>query len=367
MKSITVTTHRSINYGAVLQAYGLQQFIKGKGIENQLLDVPKKKTLYYAPQKWFSKSGLIACYSNLLYTFKVLTMKRMITRFDDFVTNNMELTRVYKDENEVEEDLPTCDFFLNGSDQVFGIRSEADKFRMLCFDTRDIPKFSYAASLGEYDWDEDEKCIFCERIRDFSRVSVREKYAKEYLEEFIDKECNVNIDPVFLLDKKKWENILDDTKPKEKYILCYALVSNPMTQQVVDELRRKTGLKVVYIHTFPMKRVKADKYIYDNGPLEFLWWLRNAEYVVTTSFHGTAFSVIFHKKFYTLVKQYKSQRMTDLLDMLGLSDRVLRDVNDISIEDVNYENCDQVLESERQRSSAYFDEIISCVNERSKK
>ncbi len=362
MKSITITTHRSINFGAALQAYALQQFQIQNGIENRILDVPAKKTMYEKPRKLTTKSGLITMYSNFVYFVHKKSTKKMLNNFSSFVDQNLHLTRAYGNCEEIEEAELNADFLLNGSDQVFGVRGSDDKLRMMDFGDHSIPRISYAASLGEYDWNDEEKELFKERIRHFAIVSVREQYAKEYLEPMIEKPCEVNIDPVFLLQQKTWDTVITIPKNKEPYILCYPLVSNELTQEVIDKLKEKTGLKVVCIHILPMKRIKADEYIFCAGPSEFLGLMKNAEYVVTSSFHGTAFSIIFHKKFFTLIKQYKSQRMTDLLKMLGLSNRIYRTHNDFTLDDVNFLEADKILEIEKNRAKAYFDRVAKYIN-----
>ena len=148
--------------------------------------------------------------------------------------------------------------------------------------------------------------------------------------------------------------------------MCYPLIGNKDTQKVIDELKRLTGFKTVCVQTFPVKRVKADAYFFDAGPKEFLGLFKYANYVVTTSFHGTAFSLIFEKPFYTLIKNYKSQRMTDLLEMVGLSDRIYSKDTIIGSEQIDFDECRNVLKHERQRGISYLEHIKEDVIVRNK-
>ena len=361
MKSITVTTHRSINYGAVLQAYALQQAQEWLGVENLLLDMPSKKDMYEPLTGKFSKRTLVSMAVNLSWMFHSRDMKLLVDRFNQFVNENIKTTKAYRSWDELLRDPPEADMYISGSDQVFGLRGKYDDMRMLRFGSETIKRFSFAASLGEYDWSDDEKGMFAELLQRFSMVSVREKYAKEYIESFSDVNCEVNIDPVFLLDKEQWSEIAVDPSVKEKYILCYPLIGNSDTQKVLNQLKEKTGYKTVSMQTIPIKRVKTDEYVLNAGPKEFLSLIKNAEYIVTTSFHGTAFSIIFEKPFYTLIKNYKSQRMTDLLELVGLSNRLYTQQNGIEIGVPDFTYARKVINIEKKRSIDYLSRVIKSV------
>lgn len=358
MKSITVTTHRAINYGAVLQSYALHKTQKDLGIDNYLLDIPKRKTLYSSVPLKISKRTLIVLATNLKWLFHSKEMKTLVRRFNNFVDNNINRTEVYGNLHDLALNPPVADFYINGSDQVFGLRGEFDKMRMLEFGPDSMKRYSFAASLGEYDWNAKEKEQFSSLLEKFSKISVREEYAKQYLESFSNVQCEVHMDPVFLLGKEDWSNLAADRIVEEKYILCYPLVGNDDIQKVLDELKAKTGYKIVSVQTIPIKRVKADRYILDAGPKEFLSLIKNAEYVVTTSFHGTAFSIIFEKPFYTLVKNYKSQRMTDLLKLVSMSDRLYSEGVKVSTDDIDFSICRSTIASQQRSSLDYLTRVI---------
>lgn len=362
MRSITVTTHRAVNYGAVLQSYSLNTVQRRLGVDNRLLDTTHKKTLYAPVGKTFSKIGMVNLITNIFYFVHQKRMNQCIKRFNTFISENIATTREYSDINEIRQNPPLADFYINGSDQVFGLRGEYDQERMLQFGLEDTPRYSYAASLGEYDWNEEEKQRFADMLRGFSMISVREKYAKEYIEGFAhDVHCEVHMDPVFLLTQDEWKSVAIPRFVEEDYILCYPLIGNEDTQKALDRLKEKTGLKTVCIQIFPIKRVKADEYIFDAGPAEFLSLFANASHVVTTSFHGTAFSLIFEKPFYTMIKNYKSQRMTDLLEMVGLSDRIYSSNIKVSDEPIDFSGCREVISTERERGYDYIRRVIEDV------
>ncbi len=363
MKSVTVTTQNAINYGAVLQAYALQTALKTLGVDNELLDIPVYDPIIMPIGFNFSRDNLIKIALNCGRALHYREIKEQRDNFKNFRENILNTTKVYNNVKEVKDNPPVADFYVTGSDQVFGLRCDVAAVRLLNFGDDFVKRFSYAASLGEYDWNDKEKRIFNKMLSKFDMISVREKYAKEYIESFSDKKPDVHIDPTFLLEKSQWHKIIKNPNTKDKYILCFPLLGNDKLQEAVDELKRQTGYKVYCIQTNPIKRIKADKNIYNAGPRDFLGYINNAEAVVTTSFHGTALSIILEKPFYTLIKDYKSQRMTDLLGMLGLSDRIYTTKDKITT-NIDYTNAKKVIEQEREKSFSYLKKMIELSGEK---
>lgn len=361
ISSCTATTLRSINFGAVLQSYALNRSFIQLGVENYVIDYMPVKSIYSMPKSLFSRSGMIT----LLLNFWCFVNRRDVMlcheRFDEFIQKNIITTKPYYSFGELVKSPPIVDFYINGSDQVFGLRGESDSERMLQFGNETKKRFSYAASLGEYDWNEEEKREFAKKIEKFSMISVREQYAKDYIEKFSKSSCEIHIDPVFLLEKKEWDSVAAERLIDGEYILCYPLVGNSDTQNVLDELKKKTGFQTVCVQTNPLKRVKADKYIFNAGPAEFLSLFKNAKFIVTSSFHGTAFSLIFEKPFYTLIKDYKSQRITELLNMVNLGDRIYSIDKSVNNDDIDFSKCKNIIEKERKRGFDYLERVIDDV------
>lgn len=357
MKSITVTTQRAINYGAVLQAYALHKIQLGFNIENSLLDYPKVKSIYEKTQIKLCRRTMISLALNSAAFFNKSKLNNLHNKFSHFVESNIKLTKVYNSITEANAAPPVADFYIDGSDQVFGLRGVYDSLRTLNFGDASIPRFSYAASLGEYDWNEKEKKSFRKILSSFKMVSVRENYAKDYIESFTDQKCLVHMDPVFILDISEWNNLAICPPIDEPYILVFPLLGNKNTQELVDKLKGMLKCKIVCIQTHAFKRINADVTIIDAGPQEFLGWVKYAQAVVTTSFHGTAFSILYKKPFYTLIKNYKSQRITDLLNMLALSDRIYTGSKTKIDLDINFEHAAQIIAKERLSCATYFQHI----------
>ena len=364
MKSITVTTQRAINYGAVLQAYALHKIQLGFNIENSLLDYPKVKSIYEKTPIKLCRRTMISLVLNSASFFNRAKLNNLYNKFSHFVESNIKLTKVYNSITEANAAPPVADFYIDGSDQVFGLRGVYDSLRTLNFGDASMPRFSYAASLGEYDWNDDEKESFRKIISSFKMVSVREKYTKNYIESFTDVKCYGHMDPVFILDIREWNALATRPTMCDPYILVFPLVGNTQTQEIVDRLKNMLKCKVVCIQPIAFKSVRADITIVDAGPQEFLGWVKYAQAVVTTSFHGTAFSILYKKPFYTLIKNYKSQRITDLLNMLALSDRIYTGSKTKIDLDINFEHAAQIIAKEKLSCATYFQHIKEICGEK---
>lgn len=360
MKSITVTTHRSYNYGGILQAYALQKFIKSLGIENDLLQLPITRHLYKKIDYSSFKRFLLSIYSNLNAFFHQKDGHELRQKFDDFILNELTTTELFDTKEKLYDSPPVADFYLCGSDQVFSVRNKQTYARMLEWVPNDKKKYSYAASLGEYDWTDNEKLLFSNMIESFSGISVRERYAKNVIDNLTNKIVRVDLDPVFLLKPQQYDFNLENSSIKEPYILVYPLISNKHMQSLIDKSKQLLGIKTVSVRVSRNIKYNCDSYIYDAGPKEFIGLLRNASAILTTSFHGVALACLFNIPFYVAIKDFKSQRITDLLERFGLSDRIYNDDIQLSF-DVNFDLANTEIENGRLEAQAYFEQISQEV------
>lgn len=363
-KSITTTYHRSFNYGASLQAYALQQAMLDYGFDNQVLDFDYQYSFF--PK--FSKNiriflGRVVYFVCSLFHFREL--KRQREGFDAF-TDKLLMTSKYKSVQHLQENPPEAQFYITGSDQIFTLR--ADKFsvtrNMLLFGNENVSRYSFAASMADYDMSELEKKKFSEILRTYQGISLREKSAQKYLKTMIADKTYVHLDPVFLLSKDVWERIAKTPNFSHKYILYFQVNSNPIAQEVLNKLKYEKKLPVVCIQTNPYVRVKVDKVVLDASPEEFLGWILNASKVVTTSFHGTAFSILFGKDFLTITKKESNpKRISDLLEVFDMSDRMIDSIDKMeSIRELNKKTIDEIISNNKKSVWAYFDQIKNEID-----
>lgn len=360
MKKVNIITkHSSYNFGAMLQAYALQKTVRELGVDAKIIDVRQKK-----PQtKWSYKSpsGILR---NIAYKLHRKEMERGFARFEEFITG-YEKTKFYKDKWELAKDIPASDVYITGSDQVWNPLNIDDAF-FLRFLPKDKIRASYAASLGVSNLPDGTKNILSEYLTDFDYISVRESSGKEELEKITDKEISVNVDPTLLLDKKEWENLSIKPKIKKPYVLCYVLYRPKWLNGFLKKIRKQTKKDIVMITTDAFRRVYHNKAVRDAGPKEFLGLIQNADLIISTSFHGVALSVANKKPFYAVVNPSAPSRISDLLNLLGLKDRIVDENSKLDYSALNYDSVDEILKLERKKSIDYLNKVIDGVKTESK-
>lgn len=355
MKVNVVTMNSSYNYGAMLQAYSLQQNIKSLGVECEFID--QRSTLN--KQVTFSKSvkGLLTL---PYYLLNKNELQRGYKACENFVKEYQTLTdENYADYNKLKNSPTNADVFVTGSDQVWNTL-KCKPINFLEFAPQGKKKISYAASMGISHIVEDKKEIVKKYLSDFSAISVREESATEALKEVTDKNINVNIDPVFLLDKGQWQSIqTQNNKLKKPYILCYILFRPKWLNQKLKEIHKQTGKDIVVVDLSVYRNIYNNKTIRSAGPREFLELLDNADGVITSSFHGTALSIVYRKKFYSVINPDSPSRISNILNKLGLTDRVMDTETNVNFDnEIDYSHAESIIKAEQIKSMDYLRENI---------
>lgn len=331
MKVLTITFYRSSNYGAILQAYALQQALLSCGYDTAVVDYCRVITGKKSAKQTIRQFALKG-----LERMHLESRKRFRNRFIAFLNENIKLTDKYNDYDQLVKTPPQTDMYLIGSDQVWNITYRYRPEFFADFAPQNVRVASYAASIGRYDYTQEQLEKFEKGLEKVYPISVRENSAKDFIKEKFNKEASVHLDPVFLLDKEHWSKIADQKLKDEKYILCYALTRSDLMQKAAKKLKKQTGYKVVSISPSAVNFIHGDYNVYDAGPAQFLSYLKNAEYVLTNSFHGTAFSIIFEKDFYNFTSDFYSSRTTNILQQLDLLQRIPKNLEDVSLKSVDY-------------------------------
>ena len=222
-----------------------------------------------------------------------------------------------------------------------------------------MKKYSYAASFGVSSLPQEQVDVFAKNLSRFEKVAVREETGKRILKEQLNIESTVVLDPTLLLDKNKWCESLNIDQLKKKYILTYFLDTDDELKEIASAVSKKTGLPIYNITT-STKSFFGDKVIKNAGPKEWAEYFYNAEFIVTSSFHGTAFAINFEKQFYTYAKNNRASRIVDLLSVLGLDDRCISNANEIDLSTkINYDEVNIKLNEERKKSFEFIESIIN--------
>ena len=349
-----ITFHRAINYGAVLQSYALQQFLLKKNFDVCIIDyendhIKKQYKSFFVSSLSFKKIAL----SLLYYRTRKIKNKKFKKFRDEYLvlSNDRNIKKC-----NLQYEGKKYDYIISGSDQVWNPKAtDWDDSYLLSFIDNE-KKISYAASLGTNVIDEKTKAFLKNNLEDFKSISIREIINKEDLENLLKRDVIVNIDPVFLLTNSDWNNFnLEKNKVKQKYVFIYCL-HEQNCYKYGKELAEKNNLKIVYVPNSLRVKLKGKK-VTTAGVTEFLNYIKNAEYVVTDSFHVTAFSIIFRKNFFVVLKQKKQElnfRLTNLLNKFELDSQIIYSDSDLN-KKPNYNNIEYKIGLERSKASEYFD------------
>lgn len=324
---VGIITKIGKNYGALLQAYALRKVCEKNGAEAHVIKYTpqiSRDSYKVCKYKWRFRGTIVNIQSLLHYADN----KKSSERFLQFRDEEFHFLGDYDSYEEMKALPPTCDVYISGSDQVWNPDiSFDDAFYFSCISKENVKLASYAASIGLQSLPDELKTEFRKRVCRFDYVSVREKQAQKILAELGIK-SDVAPDPTLLLNKEEWDAIACETI-KEPYILCYFVSYPKGIEKVVDEVKKKYGEKysIINLMTSEDSSKIGDIKIRDAGPREFLGLFKNASYVITSSFHGTVFSIINRKPFVTTLYKSTSSRVVELLYTLSLENRIISPTN----------------------------------------
>lgn len=309
------------NYGAVLQAYALQETLRVMGHQAEFVNYRPEYIFKPYKLRCIRQKGLKQYLLGVAGHLSRIPMRKSFARFRENLNISAPYTKAGLGQSE-----SAYDYFLVGSDQVWNYKVNGeDTSYFLDFVQDDSKKFCYSASIGMTDLDEVHTEKFVKYLKKFNNVSVREASAQKLLQERCKIRASWNLDPTLLLGKEGWMKFIDDKFPHRDYILVYQIGMSKQFVTLIEEYAKKMSKKVVVI-PFPRGRVAGAKYHIDAGPKEFLNYIYYADEIFTDSFHCTVFSIIFQKKFRVGIfgdKKETGSRITDLLDLCGIEGALL--------------------------------------------
>ena len=325
-KIATITYHASYNYGSNLQAFALQEKIKLMIPDCQYsiinLRIPIQKNMY---KNIFELPGIKNKIKRLMFINRKKEFMKKQEYFEDFITNKLNISKEYQSLEELNNENFNYDYYISGSDQVWNLRAyDFDWANYLEF-VKKGKRISYAASIGpiDYKFSESEKTRIKEDLQKYSNISVREKGTADKIKELTGLDSTINIDPTLLLTKEEWNSLIptEDNRKLGDYILFYDLKNKEedwkMVKYIAENLKlpviiTRLPAKYLYKYNFKMKL--------DVGPIQFVNLIKNANLVISSSFHGTVFSILFEKNFLA-INGIEDLRIKDLLSLGGLENK----------------------------------------------
>lgn len=315
---ILIFTFIYTNYGGILQAYALQRFLRSF-TDFEVFNVNFRTNAHEKESSLFNFYGSFK--SKISQLFFILLrfrgLRNRIKRTNSFKKEYFNFTSLYKSESQFLDSPPFADIYISGSDQVFNPEGFYKNLFYLNFDKGASKKISYAASFGLNNFTESQELFIKKHLEDFDYLSFREKEGAELVSSLLKKSTNWVLDPTFLLSAEEWMAISKKPNLSYKYIFVYALAEESKLIEIAREIQKVTNYRIVCTRSNTRDFLKADKFIYGSGPSEFLGLILNADYVVTDSFHGLAFSVIFKRPFYIYISRPEySKRIKNLLNLI---------------------------------------------------
>lgn len=365
MKIALLTFHNTANFGAALQAYALQHYLEEKGFETEYLDYNShhRRMIYDMPYRIKSslKSGKLV--DAVLYTLGMPMMNMRKAKFDKFNEKYLHISKeVYHDKDELKKSNALYDKFIVGSDQVWNPGNNGKDIAFLLSFVEDSSKtISYASSFGVSEIPDFIKEDYAACFKRIEHLSTREVSGVNIIKEISGREAKLVLDPVFLLTKNQWMEIMDKETFGHKYMFSYTNRKNQTSSFLKTTGFSLRGMKHHKLSRFttvsdfvnPNVNVK-----YDMSPTEFITNIQNSELVISASFHCICFSIILNKPFVCFLtgNEGKDERLKTLLTHFGLMDRVF--TKDMRLEDVNkpidWEHVNKGLEEKRQDSIEYL-------------
>ena len=356
-----LTFHCAINYGAILQCYALQEVVKKLGHDISVID--------YCP--YYLKRPYRLFFSERIYGHSIIGNLRMLLReclaiptrykrnksFLRFVKSNIHLKKMHNNLT-----ASPFDVYIIGSDQIWnaGITDGMDPIYWgtdKLFNNK--KRISYAASVGNI------KSIkqlppesVKEALKNFSAVSVREQSLAEYISDQIGIPAQLVLDPVLLAGKGIFEKFISSRKPHKPYLLLFSLWSNEAATTFAKKIAKDKGLEFKSIIS-NHESFRDSSVITSASPEEFLSHIYNATYVISTSFHGTAFAVLFQKDFNVYCDNDDiGERMYSLLDMINQQERLVDNKQNFKTSSIDWVAVDSILNTKREESILFLTQAL---------
>ncbi len=352
MKIATVTYQRHDNYGAMLQCYALQKKLEEIGADTQVIDY-----ICEVSEHPFSLRALKAKGVKRYITGAIGALTRLprVKKFREF-RRLLKMTAPVN-EKEISRYAYSFDGYIAGSDNIWNADiTGLDENYFLTFVADKRRRASYAASFGSSKIKDSLTEKYKAMLNDIAVINCREKSGADLVESLTEKQAGVVCDPSILLKKEDWEAIAVEPKEKYPYVLAYQMVPSGEFVRFVEKFAKEKGLPVIYI-PFPYGKTRCKSKL-SIGPLEWLGYFKNAEFILTDSFHGCAFSVLFGRNFAVKISQL-GERIENLLAVLDIKDRVVSSADEaLALKGIDYNTVNVRLSSFRELSEKSLKETL---------
>lgn len=371
MKTIgTITFHRTINYGGVLQAYALQKILSNMGHNSEIIDycdplVGMPPLSLFRKVRYFVWHGIVK---------RLLVGMGRQRKTAEFCRNYLQVsTKKYFCSEALHADPPIYDAYITGSDQIWNPNiNNNDSSCFLTFAPSGKRRISYAASFGVSQIRDEFIGDYRAGLNQIHALSTRELEGKQIIDKLTGRNAEITLDPTLLLSQDQWRKIAVPYESSRPYILCYYMPGDIIVNKSITALARQvsasTGWRVICIGQKEyMKLHPLHHSIFNAGPAEYLGLFQNASFIITNSFHGTAFSINYRKPFLVPMnnnlhpEKSLTSRITTLLNTLKLEHRLIPAGETLPVEgmlSLDYRTAEVILQREKQKSISFLTDAL---------
>ncbi len=353
-KFALLSFHKSENYGAILQAYALQHKLEELGCCAEYLDYPSHNQMTLTRKTLNIANRVVR---------SMLGYRRRAKRTQEFCSENINTAKPGDNE---------YDGYIVGSDQVWHPEylASSDDFFLLPFVGEGVNKYSYASSFGLGKLPESSQTKYLHYLSRFKRLGIREQSGLD-IAKAMQLEATLTPDPTLLLSNSEWSELVAPRQISHKYIFCYVMQGDNATAEYVERVAKSMkesqfyDCKIIFMGDKEFKKLRPGYHlITDAGPREFMSYIKFAEFVITSSFHGTCFSINFCRPFLSIQRAGNpvNSRITDLLKNVGASDRFVfsnSDIADLPVDQPDFSLINRRLSSFVETGIVFLKNIVN--------
>ena len=376
MKVGIITWWRN-NYGSILQALALQQKLNQyNDLQYEIIcQFGKKSTSVDNVFDKIKSVGLAETCKRVFWKVAFKGLRLRNKKMQQFVDENLKVSNQQYNEHDIADSNKYYDTYICGSDQIWNPDLvPTDSMYWLPFVEKGKNKIAYAPSFGASTVSEKQKEQIKANLSTFKAVSCRENSGARTINLIIDeKKCEAVLDPTMLIERGFWDTISENKIYNEKYIFAYMLRGTATQRKYIENIAREKNLKIVSIPFLDYEKIDlydlkfGDYKLWDADPAEFISAIRHAEYVFCDSFHCIVFSILYHRPFFVFpkvgadgkVKKSQISRMTDLLELAEIKNRILLDNEEADLDaEIDWNNSDKRIQKARCDSERYLEQAL---------
>ena len=367
-----ITMHRVINAGSALQAYALYHAVCKLGHECEIIDYQYPNEYHKQENQNNRTTSFFTRQWQRIKYFILYRSRVQQKRFIDFMAQAWKSSNYFPNRESLINNPPEYDICITGSDQVWNPRCMKGDSIFFCDFSPNTPHIAYASSFTQGDIPHDLQSHYAKHLSSYQVIGVRENSGVKLIEKLVAKKAEIVCDPTLLLTASDYAPFIAKahTYTRKRYLLAYildyAFNPYPTIQEVIKRISQEQELEVIYLMANSVNNYKIGQAITSAGPNEFLKLFSEASYIVTSSFHGVAFSLLFEKDFYTIVPNEENEdgRIQSLLQRVGAQERAIKqgvNISKISTRKLNYNIIRTRLEEYREHSLHFLQSAIQTI------